>query len=186
MRFGSLDLFENTTQGSLGIPTDHGLPIGQGPDVPLIWTNAPTNGQILIGSSGNDPVLANLNAGANITISNGPGSITISAAGSTGFVWQTISSNMGLTVNQGYICTGGGVLILTLPVGSLGDLIEITLDGSAGWSLQTGATTIRIGSNVAGPGGALTSSGEGDSVRLLSQGSNRWNVISSIGNITIS
>jgi len=47
----------------------------------LTSTAAPTNGQLLIGSTGAAPVAANLLAGANITIVNGAGSITISAAG---------------------------------------------------------------------------------------------------------
>jgi YadA head domain repeat (2 copies) len=41
-------------------------------------TAAPTNGQLLIGSTGANPVVANLTAGSNISISNGAGSITIS------------------------------------------------------------------------------------------------------------
>jgi hypothetical protein len=47
-------------------------------------TPAPTNGQILIGSTGNAPVLSTLTAGSNVTITNSPGEITISAAGGGG------------------------------------------------------------------------------------------------------
>ena len=47
-------------------------------------TPAPTNGQVLIGSTGNAPVLSTLTAGANVTITNNPGAITISAAGGGG------------------------------------------------------------------------------------------------------
>jgi hypothetical protein len=50
----------------------------------LISTPAPTNGQILIGSSGNAPVLGTLTAGQNISITNDPGSVTISATGGGG------------------------------------------------------------------------------------------------------
>jgi hypothetical protein len=46
----------------------------------LASTPAPANGQILIGSTGKAPVLKTLTAGANISIANGPGSVTISAA----------------------------------------------------------------------------------------------------------
>ena len=46
-------------------------------------TAAPTNGQILIGSTGDAPVLGTLTAGENIKIANNPGSITISATEST-------------------------------------------------------------------------------------------------------
>ncbi|MGA7513552.1 MAG: hypothetical protein WBW46_11705 [Candidatus Sulfotelmatobacter sp.] len=44
-------------------------------------TAPPTDGQILIGSTGDAPVLGTLTAGENIKIANSPGSITISATG---------------------------------------------------------------------------------------------------------
>jgi hypothetical protein len=50
----------------------------------LASTAAPTNGQILIGSTGKAPALATLTAGSNVSITNGPGSITISATGGGG------------------------------------------------------------------------------------------------------
>ena len=46
-------------------------------------TAPPTDGQILIGSTGDAPVLGTLTAGENIKIANSPGSITISATGGT-------------------------------------------------------------------------------------------------------
>jgi hypothetical protein len=49
----------------------------------LASTAAPTNGQILIGASGSNPVLRTLTAGPNISITNGAGSVTISAAAPT-------------------------------------------------------------------------------------------------------
>ena len=50
----------------------------------LTSTAAPANGQLLIGSSSNAPALATLTAGSNISITNGPGSITISSTGGGG------------------------------------------------------------------------------------------------------
>jgi hypothetical protein len=47
----------------------------------VVSTAAPINGQILIGSTGNAPVLTTLTAGENINITNSPGSVTISATG---------------------------------------------------------------------------------------------------------
>ena len=47
-------------------------------------TNQPeltTNGQLLIGSTGANPVAATITAGSNITVTNGAGSITIAASG---------------------------------------------------------------------------------------------------------
>jgi hypothetical protein len=50
----------------------------------LTTTAAPTNGQLLIGSTGVAPALATLTAGTNVTITNGAGSITIAATGGGG------------------------------------------------------------------------------------------------------
>jgi hypothetical protein len=47
----------------------------------LTSTAAPTNGQILIGSTGAAPVLSTLTAGQNVSITNSPGAVTISATG---------------------------------------------------------------------------------------------------------
>ena len=49
----------------------------------LTTTTAPTNGQLLIGSTGNAPVAATLTAGAGISVTNGAGSITIANTGVT-------------------------------------------------------------------------------------------------------
>jgi hypothetical protein len=82
-----------------------------------------TNGQIPIGSTGTAPVMANLTAGANISITNGPGSITIAANISTfantvnaagynlyGFGWLSgDTNNRGIKVNTtGQVFIGSG------------------------------------------------------------------------------
>lgn len=56
--------------------TDHGILLGSGTDA-ITPLGAATNGQLPIGSTGADPVLAALTAGEGIDITNGAGSITI-------------------------------------------------------------------------------------------------------------
>lgn len=57
--------------------TDHGLLVGSGTD-PITALGVATNGQLPIGSTGADPVLATLTGTANqITVTNGAGSITL-------------------------------------------------------------------------------------------------------------
>ena len=58
--------------------TDHGILLGSGTGA-ITATAAPTNGQLLIGSTGIDPVVANLTGGTGITVTNGAGTITIDA-----------------------------------------------------------------------------------------------------------
>jgi hypothetical protein len=64
--------------GSLSGATD-GIAYFASPTA-LTSTAAPANGQILMGSTGSAPVLGTLTAGSNVTITNGPGSVTISAS----------------------------------------------------------------------------------------------------------
>lgn len=66
--------------GSGGVSgTTNGLAYFSSPNT-VVSSAAASNGQLLVGSSGAAPVLSTLKAGANITIANGPGSITISGS----------------------------------------------------------------------------------------------------------
>lgn len=58
--------------------TNHGLLVGAGTTA-ITQLGVATNGQLPIGSTGADPVLAALTAGTNIAITNGAGSISIAA-----------------------------------------------------------------------------------------------------------
>lgn len=51
-----------------------------------------TNGELIIGSTGNNPQIATLTAGVGITITNGAGSITIANTGQTDATGQTIGA----------------------------------------------------------------------------------------------
>jgi hypothetical protein len=68
----------NTLTTQLTGLTNHSLLVGAG-TATITNLGVATNGQLPIGSIGADPVLATLTAGANITITNGAGSITIAA-----------------------------------------------------------------------------------------------------------
>lgn len=138
------------------------------------------------------PALNVLNVlGAAGTTTTGAGNtITITVSGS-GLSWNTISASQMLVPDNGYFCVSpGGALSLALPaVSALGDEIEVTLDGATSFSITQGAgQQIRIGNlaTTAGVGGSLTSTQQGDSVRLVCQTANlKWNVMSSMGNPTI-
>ena len=68
----------NDQLGSVASLTDHGILLGSCTSA-ITATAAPTDGQLLIGSSSNDPVLATLTAGTNVTVTNGAGSISLSS-----------------------------------------------------------------------------------------------------------
>ena len=82
---GVITLFNDldVTEGGTGVSTltSHGILMGNGAG-DIQATAEPTDGQLLIGKTGNFPVLATLTDGTGITITEGSGSITIAAAGS--------------------------------------------------------------------------------------------------------
>lgn len=68
------------SKGGLGVssPTIHGILVSQGssPVSPKVLTD----GQLLVGSTGVDPIGANLTASDGVEITNGAGSVTINTA----------------------------------------------------------------------------------------------------------
>lgn len=126
------------------------------------------------------------------TAAPGPSNIiTIDVTGS-GVLWVTTNASQTLIVQRGYICSGPatGNVQFNLPATSaLGDVIEITLDGSTSFSVvQSAGQSIRLGniSTTVGVGGSLSSTQQGDSIRMVCQTANlKWNVISSVGTLSL-
>lgn len=168
--------------------TNHSLQLGNASGS-LTSLGVATNGQLPIGSTGADPVLATLTAGTGISITSGPGSITIASSALTSN-WHSIAASQPLVENNSYLCSGGGALSLSLPgSSSFGDEIEVVLDGSASWTITQGAgQQIRLGNQTTtlGAGGSLASTAQGDSIRMVCKtGNTLWTVLSVIGNITV-
>jgi hypothetical protein len=146
------------------------------------------DGQLIIGNGTTGrPNVTTLTAGAGIGIGNGPGSITITNLGA-GSAWSTIFASQALVADNGYICVvPGGALVLSLPaVAGLGSEIEIVLDGATSFQITQGAgQQIRYAQieTTLGVGGSLTSTAQGDSLRLVCVISGlRWVVVSGAGN----
>jgi len=150
-----------------------------------------TNGQLAIGSTGADPVAATLTAGTGMSITNGAGSITLNALGG-GLTWTVVTgtSQAGAS-NNGYIANNAGMVTVTLPATSaVGDILAVTgINNATGWRIaQNAGNQIFFGNTntTAGAGGSLTSTATRDTVFLLCTSTNaNWQVIDSIGNITV-
>ena len=71
--------------------TDGALVVGSGTGA-LTSLGQATDGQVVIGSSGADPVLATLTGGANITVTNTAGAISIAASGLGSGTVQSVSA----------------------------------------------------------------------------------------------
>ncbi len=147
-----------------------------------------SGGSVFGDGSGNINIVGS--GGTTVVDNPATNTLTISVTGS-GITWNTISSSQTLLTNNGYFCVSpGGALSLSLPATSnLGDTIEVSLDGSTSFTITQGAgQSIRLGnlSTTAGVTGSISSTQQGDSLRMVCQIANlKWNVLSSMGNLTI-
>lgn len=137
----------------------------------LTWSSSMTDGQIMIGRTGNSPLPATLSAGPGISISNGPNSITISGTGS-GIGWTEVTGTTQLMVaDNGYVANNAGLVTLTLPAtAAFGTAISIIGKGAGGWLMaQNSGQNIQIGSSSStiGVGGSVASTNRFDSLQLI-------------------
>jgi len=185
-------------QGGTGLATltAHSLYVGNGTSVPTALGVA-TNGQLVIGSTGADPVLGVLTGAGGITINNSAGAIEIDGSAiSAGLVWSTGVTTGALVEDTGSFVTAGSMQTLTLPTGTLsvGDTFAVANAGSfaTAWRVaQNAGQAIKIGNTATttGTGGSLTSSAAGDSVWFVcydaTSNAEKFMVINSQGNITV-
>lgn len=151
--------------------TDGGILLGSGTAAVTV-TAQPTDGQLLIGSTGVDPVLGTLaSADGTVTITNGAGTIDLSAA--PGIVWSVITdASKTVVVNEAYFANRAGTVAFTLPAtSSVGDTFEIAqmMTGQV-WTLaQNAGQTIYVGNTntTTGVGGSLAATGDGDWIKCV-------------------
>ncbi|MFO7745430.1 MAG: hypothetical protein R6V36_08605, partial [Psychroflexus sp.] len=183
----------SSLSAKLGAQTANAIPYGAGTSSAISWTSALTDGQVVIGSTGSDPVPSTLTAGTNVTITNGAGSIEISATGgSAGFVWNevTVTGPTAMSVNTGYIANNAGTVQLTLPaVASVGDAVAVVGKGAGGWQIQQNAgQTIHtlLGDTTTGATGTASSTNQFNVLALLCITANTdWAVLHQTGAVTI-
>ena len=169
--------------------TQHSVLVGGASNA--ITSIALTNGQLAIGSTGADPSAATLTAGSGVTITNGAGSITVNAVGG-GLTWTVVTgTSQAAAVNNGYIANNAGLVTVTLPATSaVGDTVAVTgINNATGWKVaQNAGNQVFFGtaSTTSGTGGSLASTNTRDTVYLVCMTANAtWNVVTSIGNITV-
>jgi hypothetical protein len=171
--------------------TNHGLLVGAG-TAAITQLGVATNGQLPIGSTGADPVLAVLSAGPGISIVNGAGSITISNTGA-GFTWHDVTGGSAtMAAENGYIADAAGLTTLTMPTNNaIGDTIRVVGKGAGGWKIVYGAgQDIIFGSSTSTTTtGNIASTNANDCVELVCTTASAtapiFTVVSSMGNIAI-
>lgn len=164
-------------QGGLGVsdPTAHGILVGEGASA--VVSKVLTDGQLLIGSTGADPVGAGLTAGAGITITPAAGAITIASSSSAGggWTWNDITAaTVTMAAGNAYIADdAAGSVQATLPAAAtVGDsylIVGGAAAGSTGWAvLQNAGQSIIWGNTVTtvGAGGSITSGNKYDKLTI--------------------
>ncbi len=161
------------TEGGTGAQsfTTNGVIYGNGTSA-LGATAAGTTGQVLTGVTSSAPVW---------------GSPPVS------FTWAVTTIDASMVAGNGYVANKAGLLTMTLPASSaIGDILEITgMNTALGWKIAQNANQIihfGTSNTTTGVGGSLASSQIRDSVRMVcvvSGSSAEWNILSSIGNITV-
>lgn len=95
--------------------TAHSLLIGEGTSA-IVAIGAATNGQLVIGSTGNDPALSTLTAGTGVSITNGAGSITIASSNALAYTAVSTSPYVVLTTDDYLgVDSSGGIRQINLP-----------------------------------------------------------------------
>lgn len=134
-----------------------------------------------------------ITAGTGTSVTNGngvSGNPTINATGG-GLTWTVVTgATQAMAVNNGYIANRAGTVAFTLPTTSaVGDIVAVTgINTATGWSIAyTTNQQIFFGTSSATiTTGTLASINIRDSVRLVCVTANlTWNVLDSVGNITV-
>ncbi len=122
--------------------TDGGVLLGSGTGAVTALGQA-TNGQLVIGSTGADPVLATLTGGANISVTNSAGGISIAASGLGSGTVQTVSA----TGNENGITlvSDGDTVDPTITLG--GALANVTNAQLSNSAVTVGTTAISLGAS---------------------------------------
>lgn len=147
--------------------TQNGVLLGNGTNA-VSATAAMTDGQLLIGSTGNAPVPATLTAGLGIAITPAAGAITIAATGTVPFVDQTTTS-VTMAANTGYVANNAALVTLTIPaVVPFGTIFRVIGHGAGGWLVQANTgQTINMGIVSSTAAGSAASSQRYDCMTLI-------------------
>jgi len=144
---GSIAVPLPVNQGGTGLVTitDHAVMVGSGTS-PVTPVGPGTDGQLLIGSTGADPVWAALtSSGATITISGGAGTLNIETAGTIAASFPTDAGTA--TPAAGALTIAGGNDISTSGAGST---VTVAISGTTQYGVQVGDATGGIASLAVG------------------------------------
>ena len=142
----SLDTALPVGSGGTGASTltDGGVLVGSGTGAVTSLGQA-TNGQLVVGSTGADPVLATLTGGSNITVTNTAGAISIAATGLGSGTVQTVSATG--TENGITLVSDGDTVNPVITLG--GALTGVTNSQLSNSAVTLGTTSVALGATAA-------------------------------------
>ncbi len=153
-----------------------------------------TDGQVLIGQTGFNPIGATLTPGEGIGITSSAGEITIRST-IPEFEWQVVSgTSHTLAPDIGCVSTNASLATFTLPAtANVGDNYKVAAYTAGGWKIVPGTDTqlIRLGNVVTTvETGYIASTSIGDSVELVCvddsvHGSEVFMIVNAVGNFAI-
>jgi hypothetical protein len=180
-----------TVSNDIGITLSVGTVNGQGLGIESYSGSFSYELPIINGKSGQAVVWPSSGSGLTwsdmVTSVNGAtGAVTIAS----GLSWSAVTADRSLVAEEGVLANkSSGTLTLTLPsTAALGKIIRVSGMQNTWRIAQNASQKIHFGktTTTTGVGGYLESSNAKDSVELVCSVANlEWNVISSIGNITI-
>lgn len=118
--------------------TNHAIQLGNASGS-LTSLGVATNGQLPIGSTGADPVLSTLTAGTGVSITNGAGSITISASASVATTYTADSGSAAPSANNLNLLGSGSITS-----SATGSTVTYQLTGLTNHNVLVGAGTATI------------------------------------------
>lgn len=155
-----------------------------------------TQYQLLLGGASND-VVAQIAVGTagQVLVSNGAGSNPSFQAVPGGFTWvDVVTGTQTIAASTGYVTDNATLVTYTLPatavLGATFRVLGGTL-GAGGWTIaQNAGQAIHFGTSTTttGTGGSLSSTNQYDNVEcvaIVAGGSTIWEVVASVGNLTV-
>lgn len=152
-------------------------------------TTEMTDGQLVIGVTGNRPFANTLTAGTGVSITNAPGNITINSTGG-GLTWSEVTgTSQAMAVNNGYIANNAALVTLTLPAtAAIGEKVIVQGKGLGLFRIaQNSGQIIHFNSltSTLGVTGYAEATQRYNTVELICiTANNEWALIGN-GNITI-